>query len=215
MTGKSALFNRLQGAEFDPSYSSTPEIQVANIPWQYKESNDIIKIEIWDVVDKAHNKTPKADAGIKLEHQPTQMPGNKSTATVNPEEPLGLDASTVNVYRNTHGAIFLFDVCKQWTFDYVNDHLADVPENISILVLGNCSDKSDERVITLEQIHATLYQHNQDRIEKGAIKPNLIRYAETSMKTGLGLKYIYDYLAVPFLQLQVQESPLAGLGNRY
>lgn len=61
---------------------------------------------------------------------------------------------------------------------------------------------SSQRVVSLEEIHATLYEHNQLRIEKGAIKPNLIRYAETSMKTGLGLKYIYDYLAVPFLQLQ-------------
>lgn len=62
---------------------------------------------------------------------------------------------------------------------------------------------SDQRVVSLEEIHACLYEHNQQRIEKGAIKPNLIRYAETSMKSGLGLKYIYDYLAVPFLQLQV------------
>lgn len=62
---------------------------------------------------------------------------------------------------------------------------------------------STERVVNLDQIHATLYQHNKERIEKSAIKPNLIRYAETSMKTGFGLKYIYDYLAVPFLQLQV------------
>ena len=55
-------------------------------------------------------------------------------------------------------------------------------------------------------IHATLYEHNQERIEKNAIKPNLIRYAETSMKTGLGLQYIYDYRGVPFLQLQVREN---------
>jgi hypothetical protein len=65
----------------------------------------------------------------------------------------------------------------------------------------------------LDEIHATLYQHNQERIRKGAIKPNLIRYAEASMETGMGLKYIYDYLGVPFLQLMVsvllhQEWPL-------
>ena len=58
-------------------------------------------------------------------------------------------------------------------------------------------------------IHATLYEHNQERIEKNAIKPNLIRYAETSMKTGLGLQYIYDYLGVPFLQLQVRKNFLS------
>jgi hypothetical protein len=55
-------------------------------------------------------------------------------------------------------------------------------------------------------IHATLYEHNQERIRKGAIKPNLIRYAESSMQSGLGLKYIYEYLGVPFLQLMVSND---------
>ena len=30
------IVNRLQGSEFEEIYKSTPEIQVANIPWQYK-----------------------------------------------------------------------------------------------------------------------------------------------------------------------------------
>ncbi|KAG2220414.1 hypothetical protein INT45_000639 [Circinella minor] len=209
MTGKSTLFNRLQGSEFEEIYKSTPEIQVANIPWQYKDSNDVIKVEVWDVVDKAHNKPSlKNDTGIKLEHNTpskTQQQQQQSSETAsNEQEQLGLDASTVNVYRNTHAALFIFDITKQWTFDYVNNELMNVPEDVSILVLGNFSDKSVERVVSLEMIHATLYQHNQERIEKNAIKPNLIRYAETSMKTGLGLQYIYDYLGVPFLQLQME-----------
>lgn len=41
----------------------------------------------------------------------------------------------MNVYRNTHAVIFLFDVSKQWTFDYVNNQLADVPETLSVLVI--------------------------------------------------------------------------------
>ncbi|KAI9268827.1 hypothetical protein BDA99DRAFT_502755 [Phascolomyces articulosus] len=207
MTGKSTLFNRLQGAEFEEVYKSTPEIQVANIPWQYKDSNDVIKVEVWDVVDKAHNKpSSKPDTGIKLEHNaPSKLQQQQQQEAASSEEQeLGLDASTVNVYRNTHAALFIFDITKQWTFDYVNNELANVPEGVSILVLGNFSDKSAERVVSLEMVHATLYQHNQHRIEKNAIKPNLIRYAETSMKTGLGLQYIYDYLGVPFLQLQME-----------
>jgi hypothetical protein len=60
----------------------------------------------------------------------------------------------------------------------------------------------------LDTIHATLYEHNQERIKKGAIKPNLIRYAESSMQSGLGLKYIYEYLGVPFLQLMVITSDI-------
>ncbi|CEP16971.1 hypothetical protein [Parasitella parasitica] len=212
MTGKSNLFHRLQGADFDQEYTSTPQIQVANIPWHYKDSNDIVKIEVWDVVDKAHNKNKPESKGIKLEHKPSDP---QISSDVQPNQPaqqpqedqnvsMGLDASTVNVYRNTHGAILIFDTTKPWTFDYVNKELGNVPESMAVLVLGNFCDKTQERKVEMDTIHATLYEHNQERIKKGAIKPNLIRYAETSMQTGLGLKYIYEYLGVPFLQLMIE-----------
>ncbi|SAM00654.1 hypothetical protein [Absidia glauca] len=210
MTGKSTLFNRLQGSEFDgEAYASTPQLQVANIPWHYKDSNDIVKIEVWDVVDKAHNNTTKKDTGIKLEHTTAQLATEQqSQQPSQQQEPAGplmdmaLDASTVDVYRNAHAALFIFDVTKQWTFDYVNNALVTVPNNVAVLVLGNFMDK--DRVVSVEEIHATLYEHNKRRIEEGTIKPNLIRYVETSLKTGLGLKFIYDYLGVPFLQLMME-----------
>ncbi|KAI8879044.1 P-loop containing nucleoside triphosphate hydrolase protein [Backusella circina FSU 941] len=199
MTGKSNLFHRLQGAEFNENYLSTPQIEVANIPWHYKDSNDIVKIEVWDVVDKAHNKTVTKTQGIKLDHNEKQKEQQQQE-----EDNMGLDASTVNVYRNSHAALFLFDITKPWTFDYVDKELENVPETMSVLVLGNFCDKVKDRKVDLDEIHATLYQHNQERIRKGAIKPNLIRYAETSMESGMGLKYIYDYLGVPFLQLMIE-----------
>ncbi|CAO3600148.1 unnamed protein product [Absidia cylindrospora] len=211
MTGKTTLFDRLQGSKFEEeAYSSTPHIQVANIPWQYKDSNDIVKIEVWDVVDKAHNNNNnnKIGHGIKLQHttightdpvtaEQTHEP--KSSVT---DMDMALDASTVDVYRNAHAALFIFDTTKQWTFDYVNNALDSVPENLAVLVLGNFMDR--ERVVSVEEIHATLYEHNKRRIENGTIKPNLIRYVEISLKTGLGLKFIYDYLGVPFLQLMME-----------
>jgi hypothetical protein len=103
------------------------------------DSNDIVKIEIWDVVDKAHNKTKSNEKqGIKLEHRTTSESEVKQPEQPQEEETdlsMGLDASTVNVYRNTHCAVFLFDVTKPWTFDYVNKELLNVPESTSVLVL--------------------------------------------------------------------------------
>jgi hypothetical protein len=62
----------------------------------------------------------------------------------------------------------------------------------------------NERKVSLDTVHAALYDLNQERIkEKDATKPNLIRYIECSMSTGSGLRYIYAYLGIPFLQLQV------------
>jgi hypothetical protein len=48
---------------------------------------------------------------------------------------MALDASTVDVYRNAHAVLFIFDVTKQWTFDYVNNALVTVPNNVAVLVL--------------------------------------------------------------------------------
>ncbi|KAI9289937.1 P-loop containing nucleoside triphosphate hydrolase protein [Umbelopsis sp. AD052] len=210
MTGKSTLFRRLQGADFDSNYISTPQIEVSNIQWKYKDSPDIIKVEVWDVVDRAKNAvtSPSTETGIKLEHTSAQKQQPKRGTTPPTAElgDLGLDASTVNVYRNCHGVIFMFDMTKPWTFEYVIKELPSVPGNISILVLGNFNDKDlNERKVSLDTVHAALYDLNQERIkEKDATKPNLIRYIECSMSTGSGLRYIYAYLGIPFLQLQIE-----------
>lgn len=113
------------------------------------DSNDIVKIEVWDVVDKAHNNSNKKDTGIKLEH--TNSSPSLSSPPLNveksddhhdkekqqdPSSPsLALDASTVDVYRNTHAALLIFDITKQWTFDYINNALVNIPDNVAVLVL--------------------------------------------------------------------------------
>lgn len=51
-TGKTALLARLQGKPLPPEYTPTPEIQTATITWAYKNSDDKIKVEVWDAVDR-------------------------------------------------------------------------------------------------------------------------------------------------------------------
>ncbi len=41
-----------------------------------------------------------------------------------------LDAEFVDVYKGTHGVVFIFDVTKMWTFEYIDRELPKVPAHI-------------------------------------------------------------------------------------
>ncbi|CAG8455798.1 2182_t:CDS:10 [Ambispora leptoticha] len=223
-TGKSTLFHRLQGESFHQEYTTTPQIQVANIQWIYKNTDDVIKVEIWDVVDKGINlsksnnnittatkspnsptKTTNNSVGLKIENAPATSPApNAASPTPRPvpsSQNFNLDAATIDVYRNTHGVILMFDITKTWTFDYAIKEIRNVPGHLAILLLGNFGDLSAKRTVDQMQIYQAIADCNRLRTSEYP-SANTVRYVETSMVTGFGLEYIYRYFGVPFLQLQ-------------
>ncbi|XP_012525621.1 rab-like protein 6 [Monomorium pharaonis] len=182
--GKTCLFHRLQGQKFIEEYVPTEEIQVASIQWNYKATDDVVKVEVWDVVDRGRRRR-KLD-GLKMDNTPT----NAENAI---EEP-ALDAEFLDVYKGTNGVIIVMDITKNWTFDYVQRELPKIPSHIPVIVLGNHCDMSHHRTVTAD--HVTYFIDSlHERLAQ-------VRYAESSMRNGFGLKLLHKFFNLPFLQLQ-------------
>ncbi|KAF9582134.1 hypothetical protein BGW38_000599 [Lunasporangiospora selenospora] len=207
-TGKTSVFERLQGLPFrhEGQYRTTEQIQVANIPWQYIHTQDIIKVEIWDVVDRgiqAGELKPNSSKPLKIDNSTSASPPTKPGTTDSaPHAAFALDASTIDVYRNTDGVILIYDISKAWTFDYVEKALEEIPASTPVLILSNFTDNSAPRpVVNFDRVEALMRQHNEERARLPCSPANLIRQLDTSMKTGLGLKEIHEYFGIPFLNV--------------
>ncbi|XP_073077460.1 rab-like protein 6 isoform X4 [Manis javanica] len=182
-TGKTTLWHRLQGKKFMEEYIPTQEIQVTSIHWSYKTTDDIVKVEVWDVVDKG--KCKKRGDGLKMENDPQEV-----------ESEMALDAEFLDVYKSCNGVVMMFDITKQWTFNYIMRELPKVPTHVPVCVLGNCRDMGEHRVVLPDDV-----RHFIDSLHRPP-GSSYFRYAESSMKNGFGLKYLHKFLNVPFLQLQ-------------
>ncbi|XP_043575740.1 rab-like protein 6 isoform X1 [Chiloscyllium plagiosum] len=192
-TGKTTLWHRLQGKKFVEQYIPTQEIQVTCIHWSYKTTDDIVKVEVWDIVDKGQTvllpgtlgKCRKKGDGLKLENDPQES-----------DAELALDAEFLDVYKNCNGVIMMFDITKQWTFSYIMKELPKVPDHIPVCVLGNHRDMGEHRVILPDDVRDFIKSSNR------LPRSSYIRYAESSMRNGFGLKYLHKFFNIPFLQLQ-------------
>lgn len=166
-----------------------PRVQVTSIQWSYKTTDDIVKVEVWDVVDKA--KLRKKIAGLKLDNTL-----NKINEEADDESEPALDAEFIDVYKGTNGVIMLFDVTKSWTFEYVQRELPKVPSHIPVLVLANHVDMGHHRAVTEDQVRTFIEELGRN---DGS---GQIRYAEASMRNGFGLKFLHKFFNLPFLHLQ-------------
>uniref|UniRef100_A0A4W5QWG7 RAB, member RAS onco family like 6 n=1 Tax=Hucho hucho TaxID=62062 RepID=A0A4W5QWG7_9TELE len=191
-TGKSTLWHRLQGKKFTDDYIPTQEIQATSIHWNYKTTDDVVKVEVWDVVDKGQKyplpegvgRGKKRGDTLKVEKEPQES------------DEVALDAEFLDVYKNCNGVIMMFDITKQWTFNYILRELPKVPTHVPVCVLGNHRDMGDHRVILPDDIRQVIANLNRP------MGSSYIHYAEASMKNGFGLKYLHRFFNIPFLQLQ-------------
>ncbi|XP_031844231.1 rab-like protein 6 isoform X3 [Nomia melanderi] len=109
------------------------------------------------------------------------------------EEP-ALDAEFLDVYKGTNGVIIMMDITKSWTFDYVQRELPKIPSHIPVIVLGNHCDMSHHRTVTSDHVIYFI-----DSLHERSAQ---VRYTESSMRNGFGLKLLHKFFNLPFLQLQ-------------
>jgi len=95
----------MEGKSFNESYIPTNEIQVTSILWSYKVTNDTVKVEVWDVVDKGKVQRKESKSMLKLFNQPSEKQEMSDVP---------LDADFLDVYKGAHGVVFMFDITKQW-----------------------------------------------------------------------------------------------------
>ncbi|KAG6615043.1 GTP-binding protein Parf [Phytophthora cinnamomi] len=228
-TGKTSLFQRLQGQPIPETHQSTPQLQSAAINWSFRQNlEENVRCEVWDVVDRGFvpvdaegdaEDGPAASQGAarapSAEHGGLQGGGSLSAdaaaaaaaaaaAMQNGTHSVAIvDASTVDVYHEAHGVIFLLDVTRWDTLEYVKQQLDSVPVHIPTLVLGNFRDQGAQRKIFKEDIEELLYgssdrpQHQQWR------RPTELLYFECSLLNCYGLKSLHQYFGIPFLQLKL------------
>ena len=195
--GKSSLLSRLQGGKMPKVHAPTPSIRTATINWHFaKAREDAVKVEVWDVVDKA-------------------LDDSKSTATVNRAEPgahsLGaLDASMVNVYSNADAIILVCSMADAATLEYVRRELARCPADVPVLVLATFRDRpAAEREFGEAEMRALLAAASDEPATAAAAAAETsppqrrrLMMLECSLANCFGLDVLHSYLSVPFLTLK-------------
>jgi GTPase SAR1 family protein len=161
-TGKSVLWSRLQGSPFVEEYVPSDEIRVATINWSSRICGDtIVKVEVWDVVDKSRKKRRPINPSLKL--------SNTIDASV---AEISLDAEFLDVYKSSAGVLFIYDITKPWTWDYIEREIGKVPAHIPILIIGNQLDMGHHRKVPSDQcLH---FIENLDRLDSSSFDKSFL-----------------------------------------
>ncbi|KAE8994592.1 hypothetical protein PR003_g17710 [Phytophthora rubi] len=203
-TGKTSLFQRLQGQPIPDTHQPTPQLQAATISWSFRQHlEENVKCEVWDVVDRGFVPADAAEGADGLSAQAVEAVAAAAAAVQNGTHAVAVvDASTVDVYQEAHGVIFLLDVTKWDTLEYVKQQLDSVPVHIPTLVLGNFRDLGAQRKIFKEDVEELLYG-SSDRPQQQWRRPTELLYFECSLLDCYGLKSLHQYFGIPFLQLKL------------
>lgn len=81
----------------------------------------------------------------------------------------------------------MVDVCKKWTYEYVQRELVNVPDALPVLVLANFRDQEEHRTVPADEMAVWL--------ETGVDRSGPVFFAESALNNGFGLMFVYRFFA--------------------
>jgi len=101
-------------------------------------------------------------------------------------------AQTENYFRNAHASVLVYDISDRKSFDQIlywtNKIKLHCSQDVAILLVGNKSDLAENRQVDVKDAQRLILN-----------TPELLRYIETSAKTGEKVNDAFLYLAQTLL----------------
>eukprot|EP00638_Chattonella_subsalsa_P010193 CAMPEP_0117758776 /NCGR_PEP_ID=MMETSP0947-20121206/15609_1 /TAXON_ID=44440 /ORGANISM="Chattonella subsalsa, Strain CCMP2191" /LENGTH=149 /DNA_ID=CAMNT_0005579087 /DNA_START=327 /DNA_END=776 /DNA_ORIENTATION=- len=93
---------------------------------------------------------------------------------------------TVSYFKGAHGIMLVYDITDRETFDNISHWITQIKEHadskVTIVLVGNKSDKGEERQVQEEEGRALAESYN-------------VKFFETSAKDNLNVSEAYEQLA--------------------
>lgn len=225
--GKSSLFLRLKGYGFVDDYVPTENLNVTSINWNYKATDDIVKIDLWEAIDTNAKKSINY-VDLKLENRN----GSPSPTNAQPENDSNFaKIKSIPTTTITSTQLSMNGCTNHPIPESARQSLAELSENLDVykgadavlLVLDMTKLWTFKYVQTElpkipKQVPVLVIANHRDQghhrvvsgeqvksfIESSDRTPcdGMIMYTEASMKNGFGLKLIEKFFNIPFLKLQ-------------
>lgn len=231
MTSKKSAARPLSSSQSSPElrpsefqlqdYVPTRQIQVSTIKWDANESNSIVKLELWDVVDNGSRVVDRVVKSTSTKRMMGLFPQTQSSLTnrsaplwsdikthwkrVTGSKPLSTastnnfdvaDAHTTNVYQNCNGVIFLFDIQRPESVEYVVTELSSVPTHLPVLVIASFFDQLSSSNPAQESDNAAIQEHLSSL---HLIQGRLRAIRNESQEEAASLQFAVSSLNTPFM----------------
>lgn len=225
--GKSSLFLRLKGYGFVDDYNPTENLNVTSINWNYKATDDIVKIDLWEAIDTTVKKSINY-VDLKLDNRN----GSPSSTNGQPDN----DSSFFKTKPISNATItstkLSMNGCSSHPIpESARKSLAELSENLdvykgsdAVLLVLDMTKLWTFKYVQAElpkipkQIPVLVIANHRDQGHHRVVSAEQVKsfiegvdrspcdgtimYTEASMKNGFGLKLIEKFFNIPFLKLQ-------------